>query len=116
MLEVHVIDNGKGIKPEEMSSLFKKFGKLRRTAAMNNEGIGLGLMICQKLVSLNKGTISVRSDGENLGSVFSFTMKMMQIRKSTESSSESLLSPHVLMENSERDCNPEEAKGLNQNL
>ena len=31
-LEIHVIDNGKGIKAEEMSSLFKKFGKLRRTA------------------------------------------------------------------------------------
>ena len=77
MLEVHVIDNGKGIKPEEMSSLFRKFGKLRRTAALNNEGIGLGLMICQKLVTLNNGIISVRSDGENLGSVFSFTMKMM---------------------------------------
>ena len=78
MLEVHVLDNGKGIKPEEMSSLFKKFGKLRRTATINSEGIGLGLMICQKLVTLNMGTISVRSDGENLGSVFSFTMKMMQ--------------------------------------
>ena len=77
MLEVHVIDNGKGIKPEEMSSLFRKFGKLRRTATLNNEGIGLGLMICQKLVTLNNGIISVRSDGENLGSVFSFTMKMM---------------------------------------
>ena len=86
MFEVHVKDNGKGIKPEEMSSLFKKFGKLRRTANLNDEGIGLGLMISQKLVSLNKGTISVRSDGENLGSIFSFTMKMMQLKQLTENS------------------------------
>ena len=82
MLEVHIVDNGKGIKPDEMSSLFKQFGKLRRTAAINSEGIGLGLMICQKLVTLNEGTISVRSDGENLGSVFSFTMKMKQRKQS----------------------------------
>ena len=52
------------------------FGKLRRTAEMNNEGIGLGLMICEKLVKMNHGTISVQSDGENQGSVFTFSMKM----------------------------------------
>ena len=50
MLEVHVIDDGKGIRREEMSLLFKQFGKLKRTASMNSEGIGMGLMICQKLV------------------------------------------------------------------
>ena len=78
MLEVSVIDNGKGIRPEEMSSLFKQFGKLKRTARMNSDGIGMGLMICQKLVSLNKGEITVHSDGENKGSIFSFTMSMQQ--------------------------------------
>ena len=41
------------------------FGKLHRTAEMNSEGIGLGLMICQQLVSLNGGTIGVSSEGEN---------------------------------------------------
>ena len=46
---------------------------------MNSEGIGMGLMICQKLVSLNRGNISVQSDGENKGSVFSFTMNMQLV-------------------------------------
>ena len=36
----------------------------------------MGLMICQNLVELNSGTIDVYSEGEDLGSVFSFTMKM----------------------------------------
>ena len=76
MLKVHVFDSGKGIKQEEMQKLFKKFGKLRRTAEVNSEGIGLGLMICKELVSHNKGTIEAYSDGENKGSVFTFTMKM----------------------------------------
>lgn len=43
---------------------------------MNHEGIGMGLMICKELVALNEGTIKVHSDGEDKGSVFSFTMKM----------------------------------------
>ena len=44
-LRVQVIDSGKGITPEEVPLLCEKFGKLFRTAAMNSEGIGLGLMI-----------------------------------------------------------------------
>jgi len=52
------------------------FGKLRRTAEINSEGIGMGLMICQQLVELNGGTIQVHSDGEEQGSVFTFTMRM----------------------------------------
>ena len=43
---MHIIDNGKGIKPEQIDTLFKMLGKLRRSAEMNSEGIGMGLMIC----------------------------------------------------------------------
>ena len=43
---------------------------------MNHEGIGMELMICQKLVNLNHGQIFVHSDGENQGARFSFTMRM----------------------------------------
>ena len=50
MLKVHIADNGKGIKKAEFGKLFSLFGKLKRTAEMNHEGIGMGLMICQKLV------------------------------------------------------------------
>ena len=76
LLTVHIIDTGKGIKAEEIEFLFTKFGKLQRTAEMNSEGIGMGLMICQNLVGLNHGTILVHSDGENKGARFTFTMKM----------------------------------------
>ena len=48
-----------------MDHLFKMFGKLLRTADVNSEGIGMGLMICQNLVSMNKGTITATSQGEN---------------------------------------------------
>ena len=60
----------------DMDLLFKQFGKLRRTATMNSEGIGMGLMICRNLVQMNGGTISVHSDGIDKGSIFTFTMHM----------------------------------------
>ena len=50
LLKVHVKDTGCGIRAEDMDLLFKQFGKLRRTAEMNSEGIGMGLMICRNLV------------------------------------------------------------------
>ena len=46
---------------------------------MNSEGIGMGLMICKSLVNINGGEINVYSEGENKGTVFSFTMRMDQV-------------------------------------
>ena len=44
-LEIDVRDTGHGIASKDMSLLFTRFGKLQRTAAINDEGIGLGLNI-----------------------------------------------------------------------
>ena len=79
LLKIHVIDNGKGISQNEMNKLFKMFGKLKRTAQENDEGIGMGLMICKHLVEMNQGAIEVHSDGKDQGSTFTFTMKMQQV-------------------------------------
>ena len=65
LLKVHIADNGRGIQAEEIDQLFKMFGKLKRTAKENHDGIGMGLMICQNLVQENGGTLTVHSDGEN---------------------------------------------------
>lgn len=78
LLKTHIVDSGKGIKLEDQEKLFQMFGKLKRTAVMNHEGIGMGLMICQKLVTMNKGEIELRSDGLGLGvtAVFSFSAQI----------------------------------------
>ena len=44
-LFVQVIDTGVGFAAEERDTLFTRFGKLQRTANINSEGLGLGLMI-----------------------------------------------------------------------
>lgn len=46
MIKFHIVDNGKGIAAKDIKTLFKMFGKLKRTAEINSEGIGMGLMIC----------------------------------------------------------------------
>ena len=49
-LMVSVKDTGNGILGSEIPKLFSRFGKLHRTAEMNNEGIGLGLTIVKGIV------------------------------------------------------------------
>ena len=44
-LIVHVKDTGVGIEAADIPKLFSRFGKLHHTAKINNDGIGLGLMI-----------------------------------------------------------------------
>lgn len=53
---LEVVDNGEGISPENMNSLFQP---LFTTKA---KGIGLGLVVCKNLVEVNSGRIEVASE------------------------------------------------------
>ena len=59
-----------------MQNLFKQFGKLKRTQHINSEGIGMGLLICKRLIEANNGEIEIHSDGPNLGCIVRFTAKV----------------------------------------
>lgn len=76
VVQVSVIDDGVGIAKDDLSRLFKKFSRLENSyvAASSTGGTGLGLFICKSLVELMKGQISVKSEGPNMGSTFSFTL------------------------------------------
>ena len=79
MLIGHVHDTGVGISREELSKLFSRFGKIHRTAEMNHEGIGLGLIIVKEIVSHCDGSIDVLSTGvPGRGSTFRFSMKIKE--------------------------------------
>ena len=80
-LFVRVIDSGAGISQDEMPNLFRQFGKLKRTASQNSQGIGLGLMISKQIVEQCNGEITVESGGVGHGSVFSFSMQMEDSKK-----------------------------------
>ena len=75
LFEVRVSDTGSGLTPRELSKLFQLYGKVERNDKdVNEDGIGMGLVICKKIVENSGGQIQVYSEGENLGSTFTFTM------------------------------------------
>ncbi|MHA1791983.1 MAG: sensor histidine kinase [Promethearchaeota archaeon] len=76
---VSVQDDGVGLLPEEIDSLFKKFNKINREdlkADIDIQGTGLGLFISRQIVEAHGGKIWAESDGRFKGSKFSFTLPL----------------------------------------
>ncbi|MCF8243133.1 MAG: PAS domain-containing sensor histidine kinase [Melioribacteraceae bacterium] len=71
---VSIIDNGIGIEPEELDSIFD----MRNSISKDDEGkqgTGLGLIICKEFIEKNKGKIWVESE-PGKGSTFSFELPL----------------------------------------
>ncbi len=73
---VSVSDEGRGIAPDHLGQLFRKY-----TAAGDREGGiggGLGLAICKGLVEAHGGRIRAESGGGGLGARFTFTIPVAE--------------------------------------
>ncbi len=73
---VSVSDEGRGIAPDQLGQLFRKY-----TAAGDREGGiggGLGLAICKGLVEAHGGRIRAESGGVGLGARFTFTIPVAE--------------------------------------
>lgn len=68
-----VIDQGRGLSPEERERVFDKFVQLSQDAAVKSTGSGLGLAICKHLIDLHGGKIGVDSPASG-GSCFWFEL------------------------------------------
>jgi nitrogen-specific signal transduction histidine kinase len=72
---ISVTDNGIGMPPERLDSIFEMFKRLH--SSREYEGTGLGLSICRRIAELHGGSVSVTSTlGE--GSCFAITLPMRQ--------------------------------------
>lgn len=72
---VSVRDTGLGLPPEEQTRIFDEFQRTERSIHRGYGGIGLGLAICKRLVTLHGGEIGVHSSGvEGEGSEFYFRL------------------------------------------
>jgi len=74
---ISVKDTGIGIKPEDLKTLFGQFGKVSETQNINQQGVGLGLMISNTLAKLlgpNENGIRVKSQ-YGVGTTFSFDLE-----------------------------------------
>jgi len=58
-VRVSVRDTGAGLTVEQLSQLFQPFNRLGQNA--KEEGTGIGLVVCKRLVGLMKGNIGVES-------------------------------------------------------
>jgi PAS domain S-box-containing protein len=72
-LVVSVTDHGHGIPKERQAELFEPFKRLANKS--ESGGLGLGLVVCKRLVEAQGGKIWVESV-EGKGSTFSFTLKL----------------------------------------
>ena len=76
ILRVHVADTGKGITSANLTRLQRKLNRHTWPDKANPDSLGMGLLICQNLVRKSGGALSVYSEGENKGAVFTFSMLM----------------------------------------
>ena len=69
-LVLEVADNGIGIAPDMLDTVFEMFVQVDSTLERSNAGLGVGLSLARKLVELHGGTIEARSEGLGHGSRF----------------------------------------------
>jgi CheY-like chemotaxis protein len=80
-VRITVRDNGRGIAPDQMARIFEPFVQAERVRDAGSGGLGLGLAIVANLVERHGGTITVASDGPDLGAAFTVelpTVAMLQ--------------------------------------
>lgn len=74
-IEITVGDNGIGMSKEEIGKLFDITYKYSKKGTANEEGSGLGLLLCKEFVEKNGGKIYVES-APNIGTKFKFTIPL----------------------------------------
>ena len=80
-----IADQGKGAPAELLPHLFRKFFRFDS----EGRGSGLGLAICKGIVEAHGGRIWAESDGEGLGTRFTFTLPLATGPAAAEESGES---------------------------
>jgi two-component system CheB/CheR fusion protein len=67
---VHVRDDGHGIPPERLTSMFELFVQGDESPGRSQGGLGIGLTLVRSLVQLHGGTVQALSEGRGRGSEF----------------------------------------------
>ena len=74
-VEIGIIDNGVGIRPENLNRLFRIDSPFSTTGTGNEFGSGLGLILCRDFLKKINSEIQVESE-VGKGSTFSFTLPL----------------------------------------
>ena len=80
-----VTDEGKGVATEQLPYLFRKYVRIEGDSLERQiDGSGLGLAICKGIVEAHGGRIWAESEGQGLGTRFSFTLPMAEQAESAQ--------------------------------
>ncbi|HYA38712.1 MAG TPA: two-component system sensor histidine kinase KdpD [Candidatus Methylomirabilis sp.] len=88
-LRVTITDNGPGLSPDMIDTVFDKFTRGQKESA--TPGVGLGLAICKAIVQAHRGRIWAENTNEG-GARFTFTLPLLEpplIREPNEPVAES---------------------------
>ena len=75
---VSVQDEGRGVAPERLPHLFRRYALDDEGGARAAGGMGLGLIICRGLVEAHGGRIRAESGGTGQGARFTFTLPVAE--------------------------------------
>ena len=105
-VEVTVKDNGAGIPPDKLDSIFDMFMQVDRTSERSQGGLGIGLTLVKRLTEMHGGSIEARSAGEGQGSEFIVRLPVLTevaAQRGPEVESESQPQRRVLIVDDNRD-------------
>jgi two-component system CheB/CheR fusion protein len=71
---ITVADNGRGLNPEALESLFELFWRAPDLDSSSGPSMGIGLSLARNIVELHHGTLTAFSDGPDTGSRFMITL------------------------------------------
>ena len=80
-IEVTISDTGQGIAPEFLMHVFERFRQSDSSTTRSHGGLGLGLSIVSQLVELHGGSISAKSPGEGMGTIFRIVLPLLSIHR-----------------------------------
>jgi PAS domain S-box-containing protein len=67
---IRVIDDGIGIPKEMLAKIFDMFMQVDHASERSGGGLGIGLSLVKRLVTMHEGTVEARSNGVRSGSEF----------------------------------------------
>ena len=106
---VSVRDNGVGIPPADLSSIFDLFTQLDIERGILREGMGVGLALARRIVELHGGRIEALSAGLGEGSEFIVRLPLIAVDRGSVGTQDETLPPsttparRVLVVDDERD-------------
>lgn len=101
-LQISVSDNGEGIPPDMLESIFASFTQVNARNSGRVRSTGLGLTFCKMAVEAHEGEIGVNSESGN-GSEFWFTLQLLTTTSKANSSGNGIpqKSPELRIEEKE---------------